>query len=160
MRPTDDTSIKGQILTHAARAVGATKAASFEVFREGQDTYAIKLHHFRAYDGSDQPTAEKTAEAMRRFVIPCLVEGRRKVFEFSEGTGLGGKQFVLVTLIQDQTNEVRFVGAFLVTCQYAWQAEQRLDVLRQLSEPDMPAHPEAGREGPGAGQGYRDRPGS
>ena len=67
MRPTeDDTSIRGQILGAAARAVGAIKAATFEVYRQGADTYAIELRVFRAYDGSDPLTAQVTPRRRSR----------------------------------------------------------------------------------------------
>jgi hypothetical protein len=152
MRPTeDDTTIPGQILGAAARTVGAAKAAAFEVYRQEADTYAIELRTYRAYDGSDPLTAQETAEGLRRFVIPCLVEGKDKVFELSEGTGLGARQFVLIVLIRDQTKDVRIVGAFLVNCQFPWQAEQRLKVVQNLSIPDASA---------GGETGYRDPAGS
>src|SRR5215204_4953457 len=77
MRPTDDdTSIPGQILGAAARTVGAMKAAAFEVYCQEANSYAIELRTYRAYDGSDPLTARETAEGLRRFVIPCLVEGK------------------------------------------------------------------------------------
>jgi hypothetical protein len=158
MRPTDDTSITGQILGSAAKAVGATKAAAFDVHREGKDTYALGLRLYRAFDGSDPVSAQQMAEGLRRFVMPALVEGRDKVIEVPELAGLGARQFVLVVLIRDAV-DVRLVGALLVTCQYPWQAEQRLKVLQDLSaesKPEAVDNPEGGE----GGGGYRGQPGS
>jgi hypothetical protein len=101
----------------------------------------------------------QAGEGLRRFVMPALVEGKDKVFEVEELAGLGSRQFVLVVLIRDEV-DVRIVGALLVTCQYPWQAEQRLKVLQSLSAEEKPAEDEPRPGGGESEEGYRDRPGS
>jgi len=137
MQPGDDTHVPNQLLQKTAAMVGAKRAATF-VVREGANaTYVLELLNFTPRGiGKDAGRARRVAEALRRFVIPCLADGVDRAIEVPEKAGPASRTFVLVFLARDQgqagkAGEVRGVGVMECECRSAGEAERRLASVQQ-----------------------------
>jgi len=136
MRPSDDTFIPNQLLAKTVGLVGAKRAATF-VVRGGEDsTYVLELLNFLPRGvGKDAGRARRVAEALRRFIIPCLVGGQDRAIEVPEKALAGSRTYVLVFLAREGT-EVRGVAAMEVECRSAMDAERRLLSVQQAMGED------------------------
>jgi hypothetical protein len=133
MLVTDDTFVPNWIMVKCARLVGAVRGAAFLVRRgeHGCDTLELFNYFPRpAGDGGDV-TAERVADALRRFVLPCLVEDREAVIEVPELSSAGVGTYVLVFLMRDATG-VRGVAALVVECRARSEAERRHAMLQDV----------------------------
>jgi hypothetical protein len=131
MEPGDDTYVPGLLMSKATAIVGARRAAAF-IVRHGENDCAT-LHLFRHFsrDSEDEATAQVAADALRQFVIPCLMKDEDQVIEVPGSQGLAGKSFVLVFLARDETG-VRGVAVMVVDCASHAEAERRLTALQRV----------------------------
>ena len=131
MRPTDDTYVPGYLIEKAAQVVGARRGAAFLV-RDAEDgTHSLELFRCVPEEALDGVTPAQLADAMRRFVVPSLVDGRDVVVEVPERDGPLLKCFVLVFVARDAIG-VRGVTAMEVYCAARFEAERRLAALNQI----------------------------
>jgi len=131
MEPGDDTYVTGYLMSKAAGIVGARRGAAFIVRREGNEVES--LHLFRRFniDEQDETTAIRQADALRQYVIPCLMNDDDSVIEIPGSQDAGGKSFVLVFLARDDTG-VRGVAVMVVDCHSQAEAHRRLLALQRV----------------------------
>jgi hypothetical protein len=131
MLPMDDTYVPGYLISKASDIVGARRAAAFQVRQEGDGTESLVLFRYFPHGEGSEVTALELANALRRFVIPCLANGRDCVHEVPERTGPMGKTFVLIFLAK-WGDVIRGATAMEVECVDRWEAERRLKALQRI----------------------------
>jgi hypothetical protein len=131
MRATDDTYVPGYLIEKAVQVVGARRAAAFRVHDGPGGVQTLELFRCFPSDVADGVSNRELADALRRFVIPSLAEGRDVVMEMPERQGPIFRTFVLVFLVRDASG-VRGVTAMEVTCASRYEAERRLAALTQI----------------------------
>jgi hypothetical protein len=129
-----DTYIPGLLSVQRAGIVGAVRMGSFEVFPEGDDTYTLLLRYYWPRDDADGPSAQEQAAALRQFIVPSLHAAKDCVVELPESAGAGlARRYLLLTMLRDESRQLRGVGAFVVECPHLKEAERRLLKLREIS---------------------------
>ena len=131
MLPMDDTYVPGYLISKASEVVGARRAAAFQVRAESDGTESLVLFRYFPHGEGNEVTALEMANALRRFVVPCLANGKDGVHEVAERTGPIGKTFVLVFLAK-WGEVIRGVTAMEVECVDRWEAERRLKALQRI----------------------------
>jgi hypothetical protein len=131
MRPTDDTYVPGYLIEKAAIVVGAQRGAAFRVRATDDGAHTLELFRCVPANMADDVTCSQLADAMRRFVVPALVDGRDRVVEVPERHGPIFKCFVLVFVARDATG-VQGVTAMEVNCPSRLEAKRRLAALKQI----------------------------
>jgi hypothetical protein len=131
MLPMDDTYVPGYLISKASEVVGAKRAAAFQVRPESDGTESLVLFRFFPHGEGSEVTALELADGLRRFVVPCLAEGKDGVYEVPERTGPLGRTFVLVFLAY-LGDVIRGVTAMEVECADRWEAERRLKALQRI----------------------------
>lgn len=131
MRAVDDTFVPGWLMAKSARLVGAVRGAGFVVRRGEHDCDTVELFNHFPRDPGDDVTATRVADALRRFVLPCLTENRDAAIEVPELASVGMKTFVLVFLFRDATG-IRGVAGLVVECRHRAEAERRLALLQDV----------------------------
>jgi hypothetical protein len=127
----DDTYVPGYLISKASEVVGARRAAAFQVRPESDGTESLVLFRYFPHGEGSEVTALELANALRRFVIPCLASGRDAVHEVPERAGPVGKTFVLVFLAH-MGKVIRGATAMEVECIDRWDAERRLKALQRI----------------------------
>jgi hypothetical protein len=141
MRVTDDTLVPNWLMLKSARLVGAVRGAGFVVRRGEHDCDTVELYTVFPPELAADLTARRTADALRRFVVPCLVENREAAIEVPELASAGMMTFVLVFLARDATG-VRGIAALVVEVRSRAEAERRLALLQDvMGGPHAPAGP-------------------
>lgn len=131
MRATDDTYVPGYLIEKAVQVVGARRAAAFRVFDGPGGVQTLELFRCFPSDVADGMSNRELADAMRRFVVPSLAEGRDKVVEVPERQGPLSRCFVLTFVVRDAAG-IRGVTAMEVICPNRFEAERRLAALTQI----------------------------
>jgi hypothetical protein len=131
MRATDDTYVPGYLIEKAAQVVGARRAAAFRVRDGANGTHTLELFRCMPANEADGVSNRELADAMRRFVIPSLADGRDMVVEVPERQGPMSRCFVLTFVVRD-AGGIRGVTAMEVICATRFEAERRLAALMQI----------------------------
>ena len=127
-----DTYVPGLLSSQTAAVVGALRTVAFEVVPEPDDTYSLVLRYYWPRE-AQEPSAKRQAEALRKYVVPCLADPKDCVVEVAESQGLVFKRYVLLLMVHDPQRELRGVGALLVDCPHAKEAERRLLRLKEMA---------------------------
>jgi hypothetical protein len=131
MEPGDDTYVPGLLMSKATAIVGARRAAAFIVRREENNCETLHLFRHYSINCEDEATAAIAAEALRIFVIPCLMRNEDGVVEVPGTQDAAGKSYALVFLARDGTG-VRGVTIMVVDCATRAEAERRLVALQRV----------------------------
>jgi Ni2+-binding GTPase involved in maturation of urease and hydrogenase len=103
------------------------------VRREENDCETLHLFRQFSQDNEDEATAVEAADALRQYVIPCLMEDADRVIEVPGSQGVSGKTFLLIFLARDGTG-VRGVAVMVVDCRTRAEAERRLAALQRVMQ--------------------------
>jgi hypothetical protein len=131
MQPTDDTHVPGMLIEATARVVGARRAAVFRVRDGAGGAQSLELYRCLPEGEAGAIGGGSVADAIRRFVVPCLADDRDAVFEATEGQGPVARCFVLVVLARDAIG-VRGVALMEVGCHSRLEAERRMGALKGM----------------------------
>jgi hypothetical protein len=129
--PMDDTYVPGYLISKVSEVVGAKRAAAFQVRPEADGTESLVLFRFFPHEEGNEFSALELANGLRRFVVPCLANGKDCVQEVPERAGPLGKTFILIFLAHIG-DVVRGVTAMEVECANRWEAERRLKALQRI----------------------------
>ena len=126
-----DTYVPGLLSSQTASVVGALRIAAFEIVPEADDTCTLHLRHYWPPD-ENEPSAKFQAEALRKYIIPRLMDPQDCVLEIIERQGLVFKRFMLLMMVRDRERQLRGVGALVVDCTHLQEARRRLVQLQKI----------------------------
>lgn len=131
MEPGDDTYVPGLLMSKATAIVGARRAAAFIVRREENNCESLHLFRHFSINSEDEVTSTIAADALRKYVIPCLMNDNDCVVEVPGSQDAAGKSYALVFLARDNTG-VRGVTIMVVDVANRAEAERRLAALQRV----------------------------
>jgi hypothetical protein len=129
-----DTYVPGLLSSQTAAAVGALRAAAFELVPAEDHTVTLHLRYYWP-PGEDDPSVQRQAEVLRRFIVPRLIDPKDCVIEIPEKAGPIFRRFLLLLMVRDprQQQQLRGVGALVVDCTHQSEAERRLLKLKEMA---------------------------